>query len=52
MTQAKRLIEVAMPVKEVSVESVRDKYIRYGYITILHLWWALAAMLIVFLSKI
>lgn len=38
--KAKRLIEVAMPVKEVSAESVRDKSIRHGHISTLHLWWA------------
>ncbi|MGC9472100.1 MAG: DUF1156 domain-containing protein [Bacteroidales bacterium] len=40
MQKAKRLIEVAMPVKEVSAESVRDKSIRHGHISTLHLWWA------------
>ena len=34
------LIEVAMPVKEVSSESVRDKSIRHGHISTLHIWWA------------
>ena len=38
--KAKRLIEVAMPIKEVSAESVRDKSIRHGHISTLHLWWA------------
>lgn len=38
--KAKRLIEVAMPVKEVSAESVRDKYIHNGHISTLHIWWA------------
>jgi putative DNA methylase len=36
----KKLIEVAMPIKEVSAESVRDNYIRHGHISNLHLWWA------------
>lgn len=36
----KKLIEVAMPVKEVSAESVRDKSIRHGHLSTLHLWWA------------
>lgn len=36
----KKLIEVAMPIKEVSAESVRDKSIRHGHISTLHLWWA------------
>jgi len=40
MTGPKKLIEVAMPVKEVSAESVRDKSIRHGHISTLHLWWA------------
>jgi len=40
MPQSKKLIEVAMPVKEISVESVRDKSIRHGHISTLHLWWA------------
>lgn len=39
MTEPKKLIEVAMPVKEVSAESVRDKSIRHGHISTLHLWW-------------
>ena len=38
--QAKKLIEVAMPIKEISAESVRDKSIRSGHISTLHLWWA------------
>lgn len=40
MAQAKKLIEVAMPIKEISAESVRDKSIRSGHISTLHLWWA------------
>src|SRR3954470_9723418 len=40
MTQPKKLIEVAMPIKEISAESVRDKSIRHGNISTLHLWWA------------
>ena len=38
--KAKRLIEVALPIKEISAESVRDKSIRHGHISTLHLWWA------------
>jgi putative DNA methylase len=38
--QARKLIEAAMPIKEISVESVRDKSIRHGHISTLHLWWA------------
>src|ERR1700742_1469096 len=40
MSQPKKLIEVAMPIKEISAESVRDKSIRHGHISTLHLWWA------------
>lgn len=40
MAKAKKLIEVAMPIKEISAESVRDKSIRHGHISTLHLWWA------------
>ena len=40
MSKAKKLIEVAMPIKEISAESVRDKSIRHGHISTLHLWWA------------
>lgn len=36
----KKLIEVAMPVKETSDESIRDKTIRTGHISTLHKWWA------------
>ena len=35
-----RLIEVALPVREISAESVRDKSLRHGHISTLHLWWA------------
>ena len=38
--KAKKLIEVAMPIKEISAESQRDKAIRHGHISTLHLWWA------------
>lgn len=40
MTKVKKLIEVALPIKEISAESVRDKSIRHGHISTLHLWWA------------
>lgn len=35
-----KLIEVALPIREVSFESARDKSIRHGHISTLHLWWA------------
>jgi len=40
VSTAKKLIEVALPIKEISAESVRDKSIRHGHISTLHLWWA------------
>ncbi len=33
-------IEDSFPVKGVSAESVREKYIRHGHISTLHIWWA------------
>jgi putative DNA methylase len=35
-----RLIEVALPIGEISAESVRDKSLRHGHVSTLHLWWA------------
>jgi putative DNA methylase len=31
---------VALPIREISAESVRDKSLRHGHISTLHLWWA------------
>ncbi len=36
----KSYIEVSFPVKEVSTESAREKNIRHGHISTLHIWWA------------
>ena len=36
----KRFIEESFPVKEVSAESAREKNIRRGHISTLHIWWA------------
>jgi adenine-specific DNA methylase len=38
--EEKRLIEVDFPLKEVSEESVKEKNIRHGHISTLHIWWA------------
>ncbi len=35
-----RLIEVNFPLRRVSEESVREKNIRHGHISTLHIWWA------------
>lgn len=40
MEKPKKLIEVAMPIKEISAASVHDKYIHHGHISTLHIWWA------------
>jgi adenine-specific DNA methylase len=39
-SQPKRLIEVAFPLREVSAQSAREKSIRHGHISTLHIWWA------------
>jgi len=36
----RRFIEETFPVKEVSEHSVREKNIRHGHISTLHIWWA------------
>jgi len=36
----KRFIEESFPVKEVSKESAKEKNIRHGHISTLHIWWA------------
>src|SRR5437867_7088522 len=36
----KRLIEVALPLKEVSEQSAREKSIRHGHISTMDIWWA------------
>ena len=33
-----RLIEVAFPVKQVSLDSVHEKNVRHGHISTLHIW--------------
>ncbi|MBA7565228.1 hypothetical protein ES708_06904 [subsurface metagenome] len=40
MNEDKRFIEESFPVKEVSFESAREKNIRHGHISTLHIWWA------------
>lgn len=36
----KRLIEVDLPIKEISKQARREKSIRHGHIATLHIWWA------------
>ena len=40
MTQPKKLIEVALPLEAINRESAREKSIRHGHPSTLHLWWA------------
>ena len=37
----KKLIEVALPLEAINVASAREKSIRHGHPSTLHLWWAL-----------
>ena len=37
-TSDKRLIEVAFPVKQVSMDSVHEKSVRHGHISTMHIW--------------
>ena len=40
MTMPKKLIEVALPLDAINAESAREKSIRHGHPSTLHLWWA------------
>ena len=40
MTQKKKLIEVALPLDAINKASAREKSIRHGHPSTLHLWWA------------
>jgi adenine-specific DNA methylase len=40
MSQDRRFIEESFPVKEVGEASAREKNIRHGHISTLHIWWA------------
>src|SRR6185503_5055811 len=39
-TYPKRLIEVDLPIRRISVHARREKSIRHGHISTLHIWWA------------
>lgn len=36
----RRLIEVDLPIKRISAHARREKSIRHGHISTLHIWWA------------
>jgi putative DNA methylase len=40
MTHRKKLIEVALPLDAINREAAREKSIRHGHPSTLHLWWA------------
>jgi putative DNA methylase len=40
MTYKKKLIEVALPLEAINVASAREKSIRHGHPSTLHVWWA------------
>ncbi len=40
MSIRKKLIEVALPLKAINEASIREKSIRHGHPSTLHLWWA------------
>src|SRR6059036_2195485 len=37
---SKKLIEVALPLEAINIASAREKSIRHGHPSTLHLWWA------------
>ena len=40
MRQVKKLIEVALPLEAINIACSREKSIRHGHPSTLHLWWA------------
>jgi len=56
MTYRKKLIEVALPLEAINKASARDKSIRHGHPSTLHLWWArrplAAARAVIFTSLV
>ncbi len=40
MSYPKRLIEVDLPIRRISAHARREKSIRHGHISTLHIWWA------------
>src|SRR5712671_5111280 len=40
MKYKKKLIEVALPLEAINIASAREKSIRHGHPSTLHLWWA------------
>src|SRR5512138_916552 len=40
MATRRKLIEVALPLEDINREAAREKSIRHGHPSTLHLWWA------------
>ena len=40
MNGKRKLIEVALPLEAINKASAREKSIRHGHISTLHIWWA------------
>jgi len=40
MEYCKRLIEVDLPIKRISAHSRKEKFVRQGHISTIHIWWA------------
>jgi len=40
MPYRKKMIEVALPLEAINAASAREKSIRHGHPSTLHLWWA------------
>src|SRR6187399_1865728 len=40
MITRKKLIEVALPLEKINIASAKEKSIRHGHPSTLHLWWA------------
>ena len=56
VTQRKKLIEVALPLDAINREAAREKSIRHGHPSTMHLWWArrplAAARAVIFASMV
>jgi putative DNA methylase len=44
ITDDRRLIEDYLPIQAISAEASREKSVRKGHISTLHLWWARRSM--------
>jgi adenine-specific DNA methylase len=36
----RRLIEEVLPIKEISIAAIKEKLVRHGHISTIHIWWA------------